>query len=739
MRRATVVIAVFILLISPQGLFSQPTRVGYNNQQLFLSGGNLAWVSFSSDIGPGPVDYTEYANMLLQVHNSGGNAVRWWLHTDGRNTPQYNDTGLVVGPGVGTIANLKHALDLAWEREIGMNLCLWSFDMLQSSNSATVVNRNLKLLNDTAYIRAYINNCLIPMVDSLKGHPGILAWEIFNEPEGMTNYWHFYTGQYVSMAVIQRFVNLCAGAIHRTDPQATVTNGAWSFKSLSDIAPFPASLKPELAKSSLAEIQAMREEFNRRNRLSLTTDEFSQYLQRVADGPTSNYYRDDRLKAAGGDTLGILDFYEVHYYKWGGTSLSPFHNVAGVWGLSKPIVVAEFGITDFTTAYTSFSRQTLYDVLYQNNYAGALAWSWTDVGFTSHSDMLNAIHYMWDTHRTDVDVLGGAVDWPIVTIISPPNNGTYPDSTRMTIRTTVLDTLVVDSLEFFVADTLKIGSVLSADSVIADTSYYSFVWKAILAGEYTLKAVATNNHGHQGVSSLVQLSFGKPPLTRLQAETAIRQGDVSHIAVASSPNASGGAYLNVTTSDLNTTISWAFTNVAAAGSYYIAFGYRLEYQSPKTQFVNVNGVRVDTIVFDGTSTTAWYEKGISVYLPQGPDTVQIQLSWGWMDFDYLAVPTNVLTTVETPSQVPVSFSLLQNYPNPFNPTTTIKYSIPNSQHVILKLFDLLGRQIAVLVDQNQHAGFYNVAFDAGKLASGVYFYRIEAGLFVQTKKMLLLK
>jgi hypothetical protein len=254
-----------------------------------------------------------------------------------------------------------------------------------------------------------------------------------------------------------------------------------------------------------------------------------------------------------------------------------------------------------------------------------------------------------------------------------------------------------------------------------------------------MKAIATNNHGHQGVSNVVQLSVGLPPMSRLEAERASRQGDLTNILVASGGGASGSAYLNIKTNDPNTTITWTFTNVAAAGSYYIAFGYRLEYASPKTQLINVNGIRVDTMIFDGASTTTWYELGTHIDLIQGQNTVQMQLSWGWMDLDYLAVPTNVLTSVEAPSQVPVSFSLMQNYPNPFNPTTTIKYAIPSSQHVRLKLFDVLGRQVAVLVDQNQHAGFYGVAFDAATLSSGVYFYRIEAGSFVQTKRMLLLK
>ncbi len=92
-----------------------------------------------------------------------------------------------------------------------------------------------------------------------------------------------------------------------------------------------------------------------------------------------------------------------------------------------------------------------------------------------------------------------------------------------------------------------------------------------------------------------------------------------------------------------------------------------------------------------------------------------------------------------------SFDLLQNYPNPFNPTTTIKYSIPSvissgaRNLVTLKVYDVLGNEIATLVNEEKPAGEYEVNFDASKLASGIYFYQLRTSSFVQTKKMILLK
>jgi len=89
--------------------------------------------------------------------------------------------------------------------------------------------------------------------------------------------------------------------------------------------------------------------------------------------------------------------------------------------------------------------------------------------------------------------------------------------------------------------------------------------------------------------------------------------------------------------------------------------------------------------------------------------------------------------------LPTTFMLAQNYPNPFNPTTTIKYDLPVDSRVSLKIYDVLGREVMNLVDGPMSAGFHHMTVDGSSLASGVYFYRIDAGLFTQVKKLLLLK
>jgi hypothetical protein len=91
------------------------------------------------------------------------------------------------------------------------------------------------------------------------------------------------------------------------------------------------------------------------------------------------------------------------------------------------------------------------------------------------------------------------------------------------------------------------------------------------------------------------------------------------------------------------------------------------------------------------------------------------------------------------NEVPNVYRLEQNYPNPFNPTTTIRFSIPKEGNVELRVYDLLGREIAVLVNEFKPIGSYSVDFDASAIASGVYFYSLKSADFAGTKKMALIK
>jgi hypothetical protein len=95
--------------------------------------------------------------------------------------------------------------------------------------------------------------------------------------------------------------------------------------------------------------------------------------------------------------------------------------------------------------------------------------------------------------------------------------------------------------------------------------------------------------------------------------------------------------------------------------------------------------------------------------------------------------------INSNTNIPGEFSLFQNYPNPFNPNTTVEYNVPKNTYVTIKVFDAVGRLAALLVDEQKTAGNYKINFDAGNLASGIYYYTMNTSEFTQTKKMILIK
>jgi ligand-binding sensor domain-containing protein len=111
----------------------------------------------------------------------------------------------------------------------------------------------------------------------------------------------------------------------------------------------------------------------------------------------------------------------------------------------------------------------------------------------------------------------------------------------------------------------------------------------------------------------------------------------------------------------------------------------------------------------------------------------------WIAGSNIVTKIDYTTDVEKTESLPSSFQLMQNYPNPFNPETVISYQLPASSYVSLKVYDTLGKEVSTLVNEEKQPGKYEVKFDASRLSSGMYFYKLNAGGFSQTKKMTLIK
>jgi hypothetical protein len=348
-------------------------RINHNGQDIFLNGMNLAWISFAGDVVG--LDITRFSKALDSISNGGGNTIRWWLHTNGTSSPTFKGDS-VSGITATMISNMKKGLDSAYVRGMGIVMCLWSFDMLQSGLSSTTLNRNTLMLTDSIYTDKYIRNALNPMLDAIGSHPAVICWEVFNEPEGMSTQFG-WTPNRVNMSAIQQFTNLVTGAIHRRIPSAKVSNGSWCLQASTDVG-------------------------------------------------ATNYYRDDRLIAAGGDSLGTLDFYMVHYYDPNNPSnFSPFLYPASHWGLDKPIVIGEFSAHGPTTG---IGPNQAYNYLYDNGYAGGFTWTWT--GHDGNGNVKDATEGMLDLynkHPVDIVITYPSVEVNYIpTIVDNIDNISFP-------------------------------------------------------------------------------------------------------------------------------------------------------------------------------------------------------------------------------------------------------------------------------------------------------------------------
>jgi hypothetical protein len=285
----------------------------------YASGLNIAWVNFANDV-PNP-NIATFNTIFQNTYAAGGRVVRWWFHTNGTVTPGYGSDGTALALQQSHIDGVKAILAAAHSAGVGVNISLWSFDMLQANAGAAHTNNQALLENDTNR-QAYIDRYLTPLVTALKGTPGLYSYEIFNEPEGMgPNGWATYR---TTEAYIQKTVNWFAAAIHAADPNVLVTNGAVTFDYCSTI-----------------------------------------------QGKT-NYYSDSQLRSVGGKQGGILDFYEVHYYTSNGISDSAFMHPASYWGLDKKLVMGEFA----AAATDGVAQNDLMTYLYSNGYNGGWAWAY---------------------------------------------------------------------------------------------------------------------------------------------------------------------------------------------------------------------------------------------------------------------------------------------------------------------------------------------------------------------------
>ena len=164
---------------------------------------------------------------------------------------------------------------------------------------------------------------------------------------------------------------------------------------------------------------------------------------------------------------------------------------------------------------------------------------------------------------------------------------------------------------------------------------------------------------------------------------------------------------------------------------------------PKVKIELFKGGEFYSIVADTTQSNGYYSWEIPLNTANGNDyKIKITSLASSNDFDFsdgnfsISSPTGIDDIL---NQIPDKFALMQNYPNPFNPTTNIVFGLPNSSKVSIELFNVIGEKIKVILNGYMEIGYHNIMFDGSTLNTGIYFYRIQAESFSETKKMILLK
>lgn len=314
---------------------SDPNQLFHYGQAVTLAGANLAWSDnsrFSSDFGAGDGFGNADTNLIGfqakfdEISRNGGNSARIWLHTTAQISPHIDPNGQTIAlsrelSNQQVVDQMREVLDSAWDRGVLVTFSLFSFDMLCDHYQNDFGYTGSMLRNRIALTSGrqdYFDNALTPIVNGLKDHPALFAYEILNEPEGAYPDRQFCDTSFpITQVDAALFVNEAAALIHGLDANVKVTT-------------------------------------------STHTDLFADFTNETLTS----------LDGANPD--GILDFYELHWYEgWG---RDPFTTPKADYNLDKPIIIGEFATYQALGTSSNPSEDAISAIL-SNGYAGAWPWS----------------------------------------------------------------------------------------------------------------------------------------------------------------------------------------------------------------------------------------------------------------------------------------------------------------------------------------------------------------------------
>jgi hypothetical protein len=343
LQRLKTLVPFFALALLLSSTITTPVHsatITYNGKAYYINGVNVPWNQFGSDAGShyqwGHLyNSAWFETFFTQCQQYGVNCVRWWVHCDGRSSPEFNDSGYVTGLDATFLTDFEDILARGQTHHVMVMPCLWSFDMTKDNTGGAgkYGGKHSDLIRSTLKTQSYIDNALVPMVTRFANTPNLFAWEIINEPEwSVSDIGAGGAGDVVLKAEMQRFCGMIAAAIH-SHSNKMVTVGSAALKWCS----------PRVGPAVL------------------------------------NMWSDSALKAAcNSNAMAVLDFYQVHYYDWMNNAdwgydpfqLSPAKTPAW-WQLDKPVLVGECPGTNgiYTVAQ-------LIANCYGNGYCGIMPWSY---------------------------------------------------------------------------------------------------------------------------------------------------------------------------------------------------------------------------------------------------------------------------------------------------------------------------------------------------------------------------
>jgi hypothetical protein len=365
-----------------QGQKSEAQLLQYEGVSYFINGINIPWHKFNLDFGTHYIyganyDPVYFDSVFTQCQNNGVNCVRIWLHNDGGTTPEFDASGYVTGLDPNFFPNLDDFFQRAQNHNLMVIPSIWDFSMCNNDSAwGKYGGMHANLIQDTTRTRSYINNALIPMVTRYTNQCNLLAWEVMNEPEWVTDVSgnNANITQHVHLNEMQRFIGMLAEAIHQHSSKM-VTVGSASIKYNSD--------KYDVLNLALC---------------------------------VGNLWKDAAVQAAYNKPQAFLDFYCPHYYDWMKTSFqnfSPYDHNTAYWGFDKPVIIEETPC--LSSKYTSGGM--LYNAV-QDSYAGNMFWSFYD-GPGSPNGNFNNVKSDLLTYR---NTFPSAIDFQGCSVMAVPDD-----------------------------------------------------------------------------------------------------------------------------------------------------------------------------------------------------------------------------------------------------------------------------------------------------------------------------